>query len=119
VQYHLINDILLCQGYTSTLRKDKKSFSSLRELYPKTAPKSNLSNVITPVLIQHGKEDRRVPFSNAMELYPGLQEMGIPMKLWAFPGMGHGINKPRECRAVMSQNLAWFSHYLLGEEELR
>lgn len=54
-----------------------------------------------------------------MELYRSLEEMNIPVKLFAYPGMGHGINKPRECHAVMFQNLAWFSHYLLGEEELR
>ncbi len=38
---------------------------------------------------------------------------------WAegpFPGMPHGIHKPRENHAVLCQNLAWFSHYLLGEE---
>jgi acylaminoacyl-peptidase len=68
------------------------------------------------MLIQHGTEDRRVPFSNAMELYRGLKEMGVPVELYAFPGMGHPITRPRENQAVMHQNLAWFSRYLLGEE---
>jgi dipeptidyl aminopeptidase/acylaminoacyl peptidase len=39
-----------------------------------------------------------------------------PVELFVFPGMGHPITKPRENHAVMHQNLAWFSHYLLGEE---
>ncbi|MBN1249939.1 MAG: S9 family peptidase [Anaerolineae bacterium] len=87
-----------------------------RERYTRAAPISNLTNAKTPMLIQHGAEDRRVPLSNAMELYRGLKEMNVPVELFIFPGMGHPITRPRENHAVMHQNLAWFSHYLLGEE---
>jgi dipeptidyl aminopeptidase/acylaminoacyl peptidase len=112
--YHISNDIP-----DFTIDYLSSSPFKNRDLYQKTSPISNLSNANTPMLIQHGQEDKRVPFSNAMELYRGLQAMGVPVKLFAFPGMGHGISKPRECHAVMFQNLAWFSHYLLGEEKLR
>jgi dipeptidyl aminopeptidase/acylaminoacyl peptidase len=57
-----------------------------------------------------------VPLANATELYRGLKEMDVPVELFVFPGMGHPISKPRENHAVMFQNLAWFSHYLLGTE---
>ncbi len=87
-----------------------------RESYARAAPMSNLSNAKTPMLIQHGAEDRRVPLSNAMELYRGLKEMNVPVELFIFPGMGHPITRPRENHAVMHQNLTWFSHYLLDEE---
>ncbi len=109
--YHISNDI---PDFTA----DYLSGSPFRdrELYVKTAPISNLANAKTPMLIQHGTEDRRVPLSNATELYRGLKEMGVAVELFVFPGMGHPITKPRENHAVMHQNLAWFSHYLLGEE---
>ncbi len=87
-----------------------------REAYEKSAPLSNIAKAQTPTLIQHGSDDRRVPVSNAMELYRALKEMGVPVELFIFPGMGHPITKPRENHAVMFQNLNWFSHYLLGEE---
>ncbi len=87
-----------------------------RELYHKTSPISNLADAATPMLIQHGSEDHRVPLSNAMELYRGLQEMGVPVELFIFPGMGHPITRPRENHAILHQNLTWFSHHLLGEE---
>ncbi len=77
---------------------------------------SRLAEARTPMLIQHGSEDRRVPLSNAMELYRGLKEMGVPVELFVFPSMAHPITKPRENHAVMHQNLAWFSHYLLDDE---
>lgn len=109
--YHISNDI-------PDFTVDYLSGSPFRdrELYVKTAPIANLANAATPMLIQHGSDDRRVPLSNAMELYRGLKEMGVPVELFVFPGMGHPITKPRENHAVMHQNLAWFSHYLLGEE---
>ena len=109
--YHISNDIPL---FTT----DYLSGSPFRDrsLYVKTAPISNLANARTPMLIQHGSDDRRVPLSNATELYRGLQEMGVPVELFIYPGMGHPITKPRENHAVLHQNLAWFSHYLLGEK---
>ena len=109
--YHISNDIpdFTVDYLSSSPFRD-------RDLYVKTAPISNLANAKTPMLIQHGTEDRRVPLSNATELYRGLKEMGVPVELFVFPGMGHPITKPRENHAVMYQNLAWFSHYLLGEE---
>jgi dipeptidyl aminopeptidase/acylaminoacyl peptidase len=109
--YHISNDI---PDFTVDYLSGSPFRS--RDLYLKTAPISNIANAKTPMLIQHGSEDRRVPLSNAMELYRGLREIGVPVELFVFPGMGHPITKPRENHAVMHQNLAWFSHYLLGEE---
>ncbi|MBN2002679.1 MAG: S9 family peptidase [Anaerolineae bacterium] len=108
--YHISNDI---PNFTTEYLSGSPFRN--RERYLKTAPISNLANAKTPMLIQHGSDDHRVPLSNAMELYRGLQEMGVPVELFVFPGMGHPITKPRENHAVMHQNLAWFSHYLLGE----
>ncbi|OQA98207.1 MAG: Prolyl tripeptidyl peptidase precursor [Chloroflexi bacterium ADurb.Bin222] len=109
--YHISNDIP-----SFTLDYLSSSPFRDRELYLKTSPISNLADASTPMLIQHGSEDRRVPLSNALELYRGLQEMGVPVELFIFPGMGHPITRPRENHAILHQNLTWFSHYLLGEE---
>jgi dipeptidyl aminopeptidase/acylaminoacyl peptidase len=107
--YHISNDI----PYFTTHYLSDSPFHN-RELYAPTAPMSNIANAKTPMLIQHGAEDRRVPLSNAMELYRGLQAMGVPVELFVYPGMGHPITRPRENHAVMQQNWAWFAHYLLG-----
>jgi dipeptidyl aminopeptidase/acylaminoacyl peptidase len=109
--YHISNDI-------PDFTRDYLSGSPFRDraLYEKTAPINNIAKAKTPMLIQHGSEDRRVPTSNAMELYRGLKEMGVPVELFIYPGMAHLITKPRENHAVMYQNLNWFSHYLLGED---
>ncbi len=109
--YHISNDI---PDFTTDYLSGSPFHD--RSLYVKTAPISNLANAKTPMLIQHGSDDHRVPLSNATELYRGLKAVGVPVELFVYPGMGHPITKPRENHAVMHQNLAWFSHYLLGEK---
>jgi dipeptidyl aminopeptidase/acylaminoacyl peptidase len=108
--YHIANDIpdFTTHYLSSSPFRD-------RELYTKTAPISKIQEAKTPTLIQHGAKDQRVPLANATELYRGLREMGVDVELFVFPDMKHPITKPRENRAVMHQNLTWFSHHLLGD----
>jgi dipeptidyl aminopeptidase/acylaminoacyl peptidase len=82
------------------------------DIYRKTSPISYLKTAKTPTLIQHGELDRRVPIPNAYELYQGLKDRGVPVKLIVFKGFGHGIDKPKQQRAVMEQNLEWFGRYI-------
>ncbi len=109
--YHISNDI----PQFTTHYLSGSPFRD-RTLYEKTAPISKIKEAQTPTLIQHGEVDLRVPISNAKELYRGLKEMNVPVELFIYPSMAHPITKPRENRAIMHQNLSWFSHYLLDEE---
>ena len=86
-------------------------------IYLKTSPMTNINKAATPTLIQHGEFDRRVPISNAYELYRGLQDRGIPSKLIVYKGFGHGINKPKERLAAVWHNWQWFNKYVFGEKE--
>ena len=86
-------------------------------IYLKTSPMTNINKAATPTLIQHGEFDKRVPISNAYELYRGLQDRGIPSKLVVYKGFGHGINKPKERLAAVWHNWQWFNQYVFGEKE--
>jgi dipeptidyl aminopeptidase/acylaminoacyl peptidase len=86
------------------------------EIYRKTSPISYLKTAKTPTLIQHGELDKRVPIPNAYELYQGLRDRGVPAKLVVFKGFGHGIDKPKEQRALLDQNYDWFSQWIWGEK---
>ena len=88
-----------------------------RDIYSKTSPMTNINNAHTPTLIQHGELDRRVPISNAYELYRGLQDRGVPSKLIVYKGFGHGITKPKERLAAIWHNWQWFNHYIFAESE--
>ncbi|MGG1629778.1 S9 family peptidase [Rossellomorea sp. NRS-1567] len=84
------------------------------EVYAKASPMTYIQSACTPTLIQHGEKDARVPLANAYELYKGLRDMGVDTELVTFKGMGYSSEKPGIHRAIMQQNLVWFSHYVLG-----
>jgi dipeptidyl aminopeptidase/acylaminoacyl peptidase len=86
-------------------------------IYQITSPMSGIKSAYTPTLIQHGDNDKRVPVSNAYELYRGLQDMGVETELVIFKNMKHNSGKPGTSRALMKQNLIWFCHYILGESK--
>jgi dipeptidyl aminopeptidase/acylaminoacyl peptidase len=86
------------------------------QIYAKSSPITNIRNAKTPTLIQHGERDRNVPIANAYALYRGLRDQGVPTKFIIYPGVGHGIGRPRSLSAALQQNYDWFAHYLWGEE---
>jgi dipeptidyl aminopeptidase/acylaminoacyl peptidase len=88
-------------------------------IYERTSPMTYIKQAQTPTLIQHGRNDRRVPVPNAYELYQGLQDVGVPVRLVTYPGMPHGPNKPRQSRQIMQDNLEWFNRWIWGEEPKR
>ncbi len=86
------------------------------EIYAKTSPMTYIKQAKTPTLIQHGEFDRRVPIANAYELFQGLQDRGVPVRLVVYKGFGHGIDKPKEQLAAITHNWQWFGKYVWGEE---
>lgn len=87
------------------------------EIYRKTSPITYVNNARTPTLIQHGELDKRVPIPNGYELYQALKDRHVPVKMVVYKGFGHGINKPKQQRAVMEQNYEWFSEWVWGEKK--
>ncbi|MBV8207929.1 MAG: S9 family peptidase [Acidobacteria bacterium] len=85
------------------------------EIYARTSPMTTIRNAKTPVLIQQGSNDKRVPVPDSFELYRGLQDQKVPSRLILYTGFGHGINKPRSNRAVLQANYDWFLHYIWGQ----
>lgn len=85
------------------------------EIYRKTSPITYINRAKTPTLIQHGELDKRVPIPNAYELYQGLKDRSVPVRMIVYKGFGHGINKPKQQRAVMEHNYEWFSQWIWGE----
>jgi dipeptidyl aminopeptidase/acylaminoacyl peptidase len=75
-----------------------------------------IKNAKTPLLIQHGENDVRVPLSQAKEFYMGALKVGFPVEMVVYPRQGHGIREPRLALDGMKRNLNWFNKWLLGIE---
>jgi dipeptidyl aminopeptidase/acylaminoacyl peptidase len=55
------------------------------------SPITYLDRLKAKVLIVHGEDDRRVPFSQAKELRAAMQEKKLPYEWLSKPGEGHGF----------------------------
>jgi dipeptidyl aminopeptidase/acylaminoacyl peptidase len=74
------------------------------KIYADTSPMTYIKQAKTPTLIQHGDQDARVPVPNAFQLYQGLRDQNVPVRLSLFKGFGHGLTRPKANRAAMEQN---------------
>lgn len=85
-------------------------------VYAKTSPVTYIDGAETPVLIQHGENDRRVPIANAYQFRQLLRDKGVPADMVVYAGMGHGPRKPKTRRAIAEHALLWMRHHLFGAE---
>ncbi len=85
------------------------------KIYADTSPMTYIKQAKTPTLIQHGDQDARVPVPNAFQLYQGLRDQNVPVRLSLFKGFGHGLTRPKANRAAMEQNWEFFGRYIWGD----
>ena len=82
------------------------------QLYAAHSPLTFLPNAKTPSLILHGAADPRVPPSQGLEFYNGLQFLGVPSELVLYPREPHGISERAHQADVLARVLAWYGEYL-------
>lgn len=87
------------------------------EVYKRASAMTYIKQAKTPTLIMQGGSDQRVPPSQAQELYMGLKKNSVPVEMVVFPREPHGLGEPRHRLDKMKREYAWFSKYVLGNEE--
>jgi dipeptidyl aminopeptidase/acylaminoacyl peptidase len=83
-----------------------------RESYAAHSPLTFAERVTTPLLIQHGEVDPRVPVAGAWKLYRTLKAMGKTVELEIYPRGGHVLREPMQQREQMRRNLEWFTRWI-------
>ncbi|MGB0035716.1 MAG: S9 family peptidase [Candidatus Acidiferrales bacterium] len=73
---------------------------------------SFVKNVTTPLLIQHGESDFRVPISQAQQFYKALKTLHKTVEYDIYPRGGHVNFEPPLEREYMRRNLDWFIKWL-------
>lgn len=87
------------------------------EIYAATGAMESIKRAVTPTLIQHGRDDNRVPFANGMEFFRGLKDVGVETELVIYEDTGHVISRPKEWMAAMEHNIRWFDTHLFGDRD--
>ncbi len=83
-----------------------------REGYAAHSPLTFADRVTTPLLIQHGEADPRVPIAGAWKFYRTLKAMGKTVELEIYPRGGHVLREPMQQREQMRRNLEWFTRWI-------
>jgi dipeptidyl aminopeptidase/acylaminoacyl peptidase len=73
---------------------------------------THVRKVSTPLLIQHGESDNRVPLSQAQEFYKALKTLHKTVEFDIYPRGGHVNYEPPLEREYMLRNLEWFERWL-------
>jgi dipeptidyl aminopeptidase/acylaminoacyl peptidase len=81
-------------------------------LYEAHSPITHVEAVKTPLLIQHGENDRRVPVQQAEKFYRALRKLGKTVEMDIYPRGGHVNYEPRLEKTIMERNLEWFERWI-------
>ena len=71
-----------------------------------------MKKIHTPLMIQHGGADLRVPLSQGSEFYHAIKRQGKEVEFILYPYMSHGPYLPHIQIDVMRRNIDWFEKLL-------
>ena len=83
--------------------------------YNQVSPHRYVKNFKTPCLVITGEKDYRVPYTQSLEFFTGLQKMRIPSRLIVFTNDGHWPNYTKSMPFYYNAHLDWFHQYLGGK----
>jgi dipeptidyl aminopeptidase/acylaminoacyl peptidase len=83
-----------------------------RASYVAHSPLTFADRVTTPLLLQHGERDLRVPIANAWKFYRALKYFGKTVEFDIHPNSSHLFYQPMQERVAMQRNLDWFLKWI-------
>jgi dipeptidyl aminopeptidase/acylaminoacyl peptidase len=85
-----------------------------RSRYQKHSPIFAAHDIVTPVLFQHAENDRRIPWTQSLQVYNVLKATGVPTEFILYPRQEHLITDPRMNAESMRRNVLWLERWLKG-----
>jgi dipeptidyl aminopeptidase/acylaminoacyl peptidase len=84
------------------------------EAYARRSPSSYVKQFKTPCLVITGERDYRVPYTQSLQFFTGLQIMNVPSRLIVFKNDGHWPDGIKSMPVYYNSHLEWFQKYLGG-----
>ncbi len=76
----------------------------------------NIYNMTVPLLLEVGDNDGTVPWRQGIEVYNIARRAGKNVVMLAYMGEDHGLRQKSNQIDYQRRILAWFGHYLKGEQ---
>ena len=100
-------------GYRRKLREvEYGSLERDMDFLRAISPLSKVSRIRTPLMVIQGKNDPRVPYTEAEQIVKALRERGAPVEYKLFDDEGHGINKLSNRLIVYPQMVDFLDRYM-------
>ena len=80
--------------------------------YEAANPVDDVSRWRTPMLVIHGEQDFRIPYSQGLAAFTALQRRGIESKLLVYPEENHWVLKPADSVLWYHTVLEWLDTHL-------
>jgi len=86
---------------------------SAEERFDSVSPLKQVHRIRSPVLVMHGREDRRVPIAHSERMVGALKASGKEYEWLSFPGEGHGLSLLANRRTYYDRLLTFLAQHLL------
>ena len=107
-----LNDMYYLSDSADVMAEYFKKPWENRASYSAHSPLTFVEKVTTPLLIQHGERDVRVPIANALKFYRALKALGKTVEYDFYPGGGHVYYEPAQQQESMRRALEWFTRWI-------
>jgi dipeptidyl aminopeptidase/acylaminoacyl peptidase len=107
-----LNDMYYLSDSAEVMAEYFKKPWENRASYAAHSPLTFVERVTTPLLIQHGERDVRVPIANALKFHRALKALGKTVEYDFYPGGGHVYYEPAQQRESMRRAVEWFGRWI-------
>ncbi|MGW8317543.1 MAG: prolyl oligopeptidase family serine peptidase [Bacteroidales bacterium] len=76
------------------------------------SPHNFVKNWDTPIMVIHGEQDFRIPYTQALAAFNAAQMLGIPSKLLYFPSENHWVLHPQNGILWQREFQGWLDRWL-------
>jgi dipeptidyl aminopeptidase/acylaminoacyl peptidase len=107
------------QGYRRDLRRaeygDERD-PRMREFLERVSPLASAGKIRTPILIVQGRNDPRVPLSEAEQVVSAVRKNGVPVWYVVGKNEGHGFARKVNQDYLQAVEVLFLRRFLLGEK---
>jgi len=107
------------EAYRRDLRRSEygdERQPEMRAYFEKTAPFNMANNITKPLFVVQGKNDPRVPISEADQMVENVRKNGGPVWYLVAKDEGHGFGKKKNADFQFYSTILFMQQFLMGDE---